>query len=256
MDLGLRDKAVLITGGSRGLGKAIAAGFAAEGCRVAICARGQERLESAAGEWRGLGATVVAFRADVTRDEEAKAFVEEATRQFGSIDVLVNNVGGSRSGGVLETQDRDWSEILEINLLSTVRMCRLVVPGMKERRAGRIINIASVFGREWGGSMIYNAAKAGVISFSKFLSRELAPHNILVNSVAPGSILFPGGSWERRRQENPEAIARFVEQELPLGRFGRPEEVAHMVVFLASEKASLVSGASIAVDGSQSRSLI
>ena len=256
MDLGLRDKAVLITGGSRGLGKAMAAGFAAEGCRVALCARGQEKLESAAEELRALGATVLALRADVTREEEARALVEEATLRFGSVDVLVNNVGGSRPGGVLETEDHDWTEILALNLLATVRMCRLVVPGMKERRSGRIINIASIFGREWGGSMIYNAAKAGVISFSKFLSRELAPYNILVNSVAPGSILFPGGNWERRQKENPEAIARFVVQELPLGRFGRPEEIAHMVVFLASEKASLVSGASIAVDGSQSRSLI
>lgn len=256
MELGLKGKVAVVTGASRGLGRAIAAGFASEGCRLAVCARVREPLEAAADDLRRAGVEVVAVAADVTRDRDAAAFVQRTAEAFGAIDILVNNVGGSRPGGVIEVSDRDWMDILELNLVSTVRMCRLVVPGMQSRRSGRIINIASVFGREWGGSMIYNAAKAGVISFSKTLSRELAPYGILVNSIAPGSILFPGGNWDRRRRENPEAIARFVKNELPLGRFGRPEEIAHVVVFAASEKASLLSGASIAVDGSQSRSLI
>lgn len=127
---------------------------------------------------------------------------------------------------------------------------------MQERKRGCVIHIASIYGREWGGPMTYNAAKAAMISLSKEMARELAPYGIRVNSVAPGSILFAGGSWERRQKENPEAIAAFVKNEIPAGRFGTPEEVADVVVFLVSDRANWVSGACINVDGCQSRSLI
>jgi 3-oxoacyl-[acyl-carrier protein] reductase len=132
----------------------------------------------------------------------------------------------------------------------------MVVPLMQERKSGRIINVASIYGREWGGPMTYNAAKAALISLSKTMARDLAPKGIRVNSVAPGSILFPGGTWAQRQNEAPEAIATFVKTELPFGRFGTPEEVADVVVFLASGRARWISGASITVDGCQSRSLI
>ena len=135
-------------------------------------------------------------------------------------------------------------------------MTRLVVPSMKERRSGAIVHVASIFGREWGGAASYMTAKAGLIAYSKACARELAPHGIRVNSVAPGSTLFPGGSWDRRRKSDPEGIAAFVARELPLGRFGRPVEVAAGIVFLASQPASLVIGACLNVDGGQSRSLI
>jgi 3-oxoacyl-[acyl-carrier protein] reductase len=127
---------------------------------------------------------------------------------------------------------------------------------MRQRGGGRIINISSIYGRESGGAMTYNAAKASMISWSKALARQLAQDDILVNVVAPGSILFPGGSWERRQKENPDMIENFVKTDMPLGRFGRPEEVAAMVVFLASERASLMTGACVNVDGCQSRSNI
>ena len=127
---------------------------------------------------------------------------------------------------------------------------------MQASERGCVINIASIYGREWGGPMTYNAAKAAMISLSKEMARELAPHGIRVNSVAPGSILFPGGSWDRRRKEDPEGIAAFVQRELPAGRFGTAEEVADVVVFLASDRANWISGACINVDGCQSRSLI
>jgi len=256
MELGLRGKVTMVTGGSRGIGKAISVGFAEEGCRLSVCGRTAAPLEQAAEQIKKKGVEVLALPADLTDSREAERFVQATLDRFGRIDVLVNNVGGSRRGELEALSERDWREIYELNFFSTVRMARLVVPVMKGQGGGRIINIASIWGRESGGAMTYNASKAAVISFSKALARELAPHGILVNSVAPGSILFPGGSWDRRQQENPTLIAQFIRDELPLGRFGRPEEVAAAVVFLASERASLVTGACVTIDGCQSRSLI
>src|SRR2546428_562762 len=148
------------------------------------------------------------------------------------------------------------SAVVSANLRAAVTMTRLVLPSMKERRSGAVIHVTSIFGREWGGAASYMAAKAGLIAYSKACARELAPHGIRVNSVAPGSTLFPGGSWDRRRKADPGGIAAFVARELPLGRFGHPVEVAAGIVFLASQPASLVIGARLNVDGGQRRSLI
>ena len=256
MDLGLSNNVAMISGASRGIGRAIALGLAAEGCRLSLCARGQERLEETAQEARAAGVEVLATALDVTREPEARRWVEATRQQFGGIDILINNVGGSRPGGNLNASRQDWQAGFALNFFSALDLCQLVVPVMEERQAGCVINIASIYGREWGGPMTYNAAKAAMISLSKEMARTLAPKGIRVNSVAPGSILFPGGSWEQRQKENPEGIAAFVKAELPAGRFGKPEEVADVVVFLASERAQWVSGACITVDGCQSRSLI
>jgi len=256
LDLGLKDKVVVVTGASRGIGKAIALGFAEEGTRLSICARTPETLENAAAEIRQTGVEVFAKRADVTKGDEAEAFVVDTLERYGRVDVLTNNVGGSRWTPLSEISDQEWHEVLDLNLVSAARMSRAVIPTMQMQKGGVIIMISSIYGREGGGHITYNAGKAAEISMAKTLAHELAQDNIRVNSVAPGSIMFPGGSWERRQKEDPEGIVEFVKRDMPLGRFGRPEEIADVAVFLASERASLVTGACINVDGCQSKSNI
>ena len=256
MDLGLKDKIVVVTGASRGIGRAIAHGFAEEGARLSICGRTEDTLENVTNELTEKGTTVFAKQTDVTDTEQVEAFVSETVETYGRIDVVVNNVGGSRWTPLEEISDTEWHEILDLNLVSAARVNRLAIPQMKGRGGGVILMITSIYGREGGGHITYNAAKAAEISMTKSLAKELAPDNIRVNSVAPGSILFPGGGWARRIAADPEAMDAFVESEMPLGRFGKPEEIANVVVFLASERASLVTGACVNVDGCQSRSNI
>jgi 3-oxoacyl-[acyl-carrier protein] reductase len=257
MDLGLKDKVAIVTGASRGLGLASARSLAAEGCRVCICARTEARLEAAARDLAtvaGGSDRVLAVAADVSTAAGIKDVIDRAATTFGGIDVLVNNVGLAQGGGLLETDDAHWQEAIDQTLMPAVRASRLAVPHLKARGGGVIIMIASIFGREAGGRMTYNAVKAAEISLARSLAQQLAPENIRVLSLSPGSILFEGGSWWKRQRDNPEWIADFVRRELPFGRFGRPEEVGDVVAFLASPKASWIAGTSVVVDGSQSRS--
>lgn len=256
MELGLRDKVAIVTGGSRGIGKATVLELAGEGCKVAFTARGEDALQATADEAAHLEGDVLPLQADMTALEDIERMVQETLTAFGGIDILVNNVGGSRGGMTWDTSDEEWAEIFYLNLFAAVRASRLVIPELRQRGGGRIINISSIYGRESGGPMTYNTVKASMIGWSKSLAKQLAQDGILVNVVAPGSILFPGGSWERRQQDNPQFIENFVRTDMPLGRFGKPEEVAAMIVFLASERASLMTGACVNVDGCQSRSNI
>jgi 3-oxoacyl-[acyl-carrier protein] reductase len=257
MDLGLADRVALVTGSSRGLGLACAAALAEEGCLVAICARTPAPLaEAAARLAKGARGRVLAVQADLATEEGAAEVVARTVEQFGGLDILVNNVGLARGGTVLDTTDETWQEALDQTLFPAIRASRLAVPHMRRKGGGVILMIASIWGRESGGRMTYNAVKAAEISLGKSLAQQLARDNIRVNSVAPGSILFEGGSWHRRQQEDPAGIAEFVRRELPFGRFGRPEEVGAVVAFLASPRASWISGACVPVDGCQSRSLI
>jgi 3-oxoacyl-[acyl-carrier protein] reductase len=226
---------------------------------VTLCARHTGPLEQAAADLRqtaGRADRVLAVAADLSLPDGVRQVVDRTIAVHGGIDILVNNVGLARGATLLDTSDDEWREAVDQTLFPAIRASRLVVPSMRQRGGGAIVMIASIFGREAGGRMTYNAVKAAEISLAKSLARELARDGIRVNSVAPGSILFPGGSWHRRLQENPQEIEEFVRRELPFGRFGRPEEVGAAVAFLVSPRASWISGASVTVDGCQSRSLI
>jgi 3-oxoacyl-[acyl-carrier protein] reductase len=256
MDLQLRDRVAIVTGSSRGLGLASAKALAEQECRVTICGRTQATLDAAHALVARIGGRpdrVLAVCADVTTEHGVRAVVDQTLETFGAIDVLVNNVGAAGGSGLLETSDEDWQAAIDQTLVPAVRASRLVVPHMRQRGGGAIIMIASIYGREAGGRMTYNAVKAAEISLAKSLAQQLASSNIRVNSVSPGSILFEGGSWWKRQQADPAGIAEFVKRELPFGRFGRPEEVGDVVAFLASPRASWISGTSIVVDGCQSR---
>jgi 3-oxoacyl-[acyl-carrier protein] reductase len=198
----------------------------------------------------------MAVQADLATEKGVADVVMRTVEAFGGLDVLVNNVGLGRGTTITETSDAEWEEAFDQTLFPAIRASRMAIPHMRRRGGGAIVMIASIYGRESGGRMTYNAVKAAEISLAKSMAQQLAKDNIRVNSVAPGSILFPGGSWHRRQLGDPAGIAEFVARDLPFGRFGRPEEVGAVVAFLVSPRASWISGASVPVDGCQSRSLI
>jgi 3-oxoacyl-[acyl-carrier protein] reductase len=255
MDLQLDGRCALVAGGSRGIGRSIALSLAAEGCRVAVVARGEEGLAAVRRELDEAGggphATVAA---DVATAGGAAASVDGAIAALGALDCVVANAGKSGARHVRDMDDDDFARMLDLNLWSAKRISHLATEPLRARGGGAMVFVSSIWGREAGGSPGYNVAKAGVISLAKAMARDLAEDGIRVNSVAPGSILFPGGGWERKQNADPEGIAAFVERSLPAGRFGRPEEVADAVTFLCSPRASWISGACVVVDGAQSLS--
>jgi 3-oxoacyl-[acyl-carrier protein] reductase len=251
VDFGIAGKVALVTGATRGIGLAIARALAAEGARVAIAARTPSDVERVAGELAGLGVA-----ADLTTEEGCRVAFETTSGELGPIEILVNNLGMRAGTSWRDTDVAEIEEAVAGNVYPAVRLSKAALPEMVERGWGRVVVISSLYGREAGGAPAYNLAKAAEISMVTSLAREFAAADVTVNAVAPGSIMFEGGSWHRRQAADPEAIAEFARRELPRGSFGTPEEVAAVVAFLCSTSASLVNGACVAVDGGQSRSNI
>ena len=246
MDLGLAGKGVVITGGSRGIGRAIALAFADEGANIAICARGKEALDATAKQLVAKGVKVHAQTADLAKPAELDAFLDGAHQVLGRVDVLVNNA----SGFGISDDESGWKTGFDVDIMASVRASWKVVPWMTAQGGGAIVHISSTSALEAGSPPAYAAVKAALISHSKTLAVALAPSRIRVNTVAPGSIEFPGGLWDRIKQENPEGYEA-MRRSIPFGRLGRAEEVAAAVVFLASSRASWISGVTLSVDGVQ-----
>lgn len=248
MELGLKGKGVIVTGASRGIGRAIAHAFADEGANVAICARGTDALEKTRAELAAKGVKVFAASCDVGKAADLNNFLEGAHAALGRVDVLINNPSGF---GVTDNEE-GWAASLAVDVMAPVRATWKVVPWLEAQGGGAVIHISSISGLEASlpGVAAYAAVKAALVSHSKSMAMELAPKGIRVNCVAPGSIDFPDGFWDNVRKSN-KAFYDGVVNSIPFGRMGRPEEVANAVVFLASAKASWVSGVMLAVDGVQ-----
>jgi 3-oxoacyl-[acyl-carrier protein] reductase len=246
MDLGLAGKGVIVTGASRGIGRAIALGFAREGAHVAICARGADGLEKAAGELRAAGGKVHAATCDIADKAALDAFLDGARQALGAVHVLVNNASGF---GVMDNED-GWAAGFGVDVMAAVRATWKVAPWIGEAGGGAIVHISSISGLEASGTPAYGASKAALQSHARSMAKKLARSKVRVNAVAPGSIEFPGGSWEMIKKANPKMYESTL-RGIPFGRMGDPDDVADVVVFLASERGRWITGATLPVDGGQ-----
>lgn len=258
MDLGLENRVVLVAGSSRGIGKATAYAFLKEGCRTVITGRDedsllktQEEFEIEFGKER-----VIAFKGDLRDPEVIKDTLKKIYLNWKTLDCIVANIGSGRGKTGWDLSESDWQNFFEINLSSSVRLATLALPEMIQSRRGSIVFIASIVGVESTNAPLpYSAAKAALLNFCKNLSRQTGPFNVRVNCVAPGNILFPGGSWEKHLTARKDEIMQFINSEVPLQRFGQPQEIADLIVFLSSDRASFIHGACVIADGGQTRAI-
>jgi 3-oxoacyl-[acyl-carrier protein] reductase len=251
VELGLKDKVAVVTGGTEGIGRATALRLAAEGAKVAICARSKDKLEQVAAEIAGAGGTALALAADASKSADIERFITAVAGRFGRIDILVNNAGTSARGMFLEVDDATWHADLELKLFGAIRCTRLVVPYMKKQGGGRIINITISSAKQPGaGSMPTSVSRAAGLALTKALSKEYAADNILVNTVCIGKI--KSGQHERRFTREGVTEADYyskLSRDIPMGRVGEAAEVANVIAFLSSAAASYVTGSSINLDG-------
>jgi 3-oxoacyl-[acyl-carrier protein] reductase len=251
MDLGLRGARALITGGSRGIGFAVAEALAVEGAAVGIVARDAGGLDTAAGRLRTHGVPVATVAADVTDTAALTAAVDRIAGALGGLDHLVANVGGTIGANLADSAPGDFTATFALNAGHAAELIRSGLPYLTDSATASCVIISSITGMRPAPRTTYAVAKAAEIHLAATAAAELGPAGIRVNAVSPGSIMFPGGGWDRFRAENPEAFAAFLGSQFPFGRLGRPEEVADVVVFLLSRRASWITGANIVVDGGQ-----
>ena len=259
MVMGLANKYALVTGGSHGIGLSIALALAEEGCNVAICARGSKQLKKVVGALKQKGVDAFGIRADVMSSIDIERVIEKIIDRWKTIHILINNVGGGGRWGdavIEETDEKVWVEVYNKNALAAVRFTMRVLPMMKKQHWGRVITISSIHGKESGGRPWFVMAKSSEIALMKSLAidKNLSRLGITFNTVAPGAIMIENTGWENESKKNQKAFKLMVDEKFPLGRLGKPEEVANVVLFLASEAASLVNGACISVDGGESKS--
>ena len=251
MELGLKGKVAAITGGTEGIGRASAQRFAREGAKVAICARHADSVQQTAEEIAKLGAEVLGVTADVSKADDVERFMTAVIQRFGRLDILVNNAGTSIAGAFDSVGDAMWQADLDLKLFGAIRCARLAIPHMKKQGGGRIINLTTVGGKQPGAnSLPTTVTRAAGLALTKALSKELAPHNILVNTVCIGKI--KSGQHERRYQREGISADEYytrVAKDIPLKRVGEAEEVANVIAFLASDAASYVTGSSLNLDG-------
>jgi 3-oxoacyl-[acyl-carrier protein] reductase len=258
VDLHLGDAVVLVAGSSRGIGLATASAFLAEGCRTIITGRDGDGLAMARTALEGESdpERLMAFSGDLGDPVVIEALLASIDDRWGRLDCLVANIGTGRGPVGWHLQESDWHRLMEQNLSSSYRLVQKVLPAMIKSQKGSIVLVASIAGIEGSSAPLpYSAAKAALVSYGKNVARQVGQFNVRVNSVAPGNVLFPGGSWERHLAERRDEVLRQIDAEVPLRRFGQPAEIADLIVFLSSDRAAFITGSCVVVDGGQTRAV-